>query len=59
MKKFQVCWAYEQLFSTILEGNSEEEAQQKFLDGEFDGCEVEEHDGRIVDGSLEVLAIDG
>ncbi len=58
MKEFQVCWAYEQDFSTTIESNSEEEVRQKFLDGDFDTGEVNEDDGRVVDGSLEVLAID-
>lgn len=38
--------AYEQDFSTIIEGNSEEEVRQKFRDGDFDTGEVNEDDGR-------------
>ena len=57
MKEFQVCWAYEQDFSTTIEGDSEEEVRQKFLDGDFDTGEVNEDDGRMVDGSVEVFEI--
>lgn len=55
MRKFEVCWAYEQDFSTIIERSLEQEARQKFLDG--DRYEVYEHDGRMVDGSVEVFEI--
>ncbi len=57
MKEFQVCWAYEQDFSTIIEGSSEEEVRQKFLDGDFDTGEVNENDGRMVDGSVEISEV--
>ena len=57
MKEFQVGWAYEQDFSTIIEGNSEEEVRQKFIDGDFDTSEINEDDGRMVDGSVEVFEI--
>lgn len=57
MKEFQVCWTYAQDFSTIVEGRSEKEARQKFLDGDFDTGEVNEDDGRMVDGSIEISEI--
>ncbi len=57
MKEFQVCWAYEQDFSTIIEGNSEEEVRQKFIDGDFDTSEINEDDGRMVDGSVEISEV--
>ena len=55
MREFEVCWTYEQDFATIIEGNSEKEVRQKFLDGDFDSCVVDENDGSVVDGSLEVF----
>ncbi len=58
MKEFQVCWAYQQDFSTTIEGHSEEEVRQKFIDGDVDTGEINEDDGCMVDGSVEVLAID-
>ena len=58
MRKFEARWIYEQDFSTIVEGNSEEEVRQRFLDVDCDRYEIYENNGRIVDGSLEISLVE-
>ena len=52
-----MCWTYEQDFSTIIKGNSEEEVRQKFFGGDFDTGDVYDEDGRMIDGSVEISEI--
>ena len=57
MATFEVCWAYEQEFSTKISGDSEEEVRRKFGDGDFDAAEVDEGYGRMVDDFVEVFEV--
>jgi len=58
MTAFEICWIYEQDFSTIIEAGSAEEVRQKFVDGDFDAGAVDELDGRLVDGSIDVSVLE-